>query len=73
MDSGVVDIEGDLALFSAPLGRSLGPYSITLTQQKLESGSDDSGCVRRIKMIPKVFFLNKICVDAKLDFNFLHN
>ena len=30
------------------------------------------GCMRRIKMIPKVFFLNKICVDAKLEFNFLH-
>ena len=42
-------------------GFHLGPYSIDLTQQKLEFGSDDSGCVRRT------------CVDAKLDFNFLDN
>ena len=39
----------------ANLGRSLGPYSIILTQQKLESGSDDSGCMRRIKMVPEIF------------------
>ena len=49
------------SIISAPLGLSLGPYSIPLTQQKLESGSDDSGCVQRT------------CADAKLDFNFLDN
>ena len=48
-------------LFSALSWLSFGLHSITLTQQKLESGSDDSGCVCRT------------CVDAKLDFNFLHN
>ena len=47
--------------FRAPLGRSLGPYSIPLTQQKLESGSDNSGCVRRT------------CVDAKHDVNVQDN
>ena len=29
---------------------SFGLHSITLTKQKLGSGSDDSGCVRRIKV-----------------------
>ena len=34
---------------------------LRVMQQKLESGSDDSGCVHRT------------CVDTKLDFNFLDN
>ena len=45
----VVYAEGDLPLlgrqFRAPLGRSSGPYSITLKQQKLESGLNGSYCV----------------------------
>ena len=43
----------------AHLGAHLGPLFYNLMQQKLESGPDASGCVRRT------------CVDAKLDFNFL--
>ena len=47
-------------------------HSLSLTQQNLDSGYDDLGCVRRIKhcSIPEIFF-NKICVDAKLELNFL--
>ena len=39
------------------LGLSLGLHYVTLTQQKLESGSDDSGCVCKIKVcsIPEIF------------------
>ena len=57
------------SIISAPLGLPLGCRSITLTQQKLESGSNDSGCVRRMKMITELFFLNEMCVDAKLELN----
>ena len=44
---------------------------MNFTQRNLESGSDDSGCVRRIKVcsIPDIFF-KQICVDAKLELNF---
>ena len=50
------------------LGLSLGLHSIILTQQKLESGWNDSGCVHKIKMIPEIV-LNEICVNAELEFN----
>ena len=37
--------------FRAPLGRSLGPYSIPLTQQKLEFGSNGSYCVAMYSIV----------------------
>ena len=37
--------------FRAPLGRSLGPYSIPLTQKKLESGSNGSYCVAMCSIV----------------------
>ena len=45
--------------------------SVSLTQQKVESGLDDSGCVCKIKVCstPEIF-LNKVCADAKLELNF---
>ena len=41
----------------------LGLHSISLMQQKLEPGSDDSGCVCRIKVcsIPEIFFKQNMC------------
>ena len=45
---------------------------MNLLHRKLESGSNDSGCVPRIKLcsIPEIF-LNKICVGTKLELNFV--
>ena len=64
----VVVVAVDLALFGLtfglPFGLPLGCRSITLIQQKLESGSDDSRCVLRIKVcsIPQIFVY---CVETK--------
>ena len=46
----VVVVAVDLALYWGFLGLPLGLHSIGFTKEKLESGSDDSGCVRRIKV-----------------------
>ena len=53
-----------LGLLWVFLGLSLGLHSIILTQQRLESGSDDSGCVCRIKVcsMPEIFLY---CVKTK--------
>ena len=53
-----------LSSFGLPSRLSLGLHSKSLTQQKLESGSDDSGCARRIKVcsIPEIFLY---CVETK--------
>ena len=53
------------SIISAPLGLPLGCQSITLTQQKLESRSDDSGCEHRIKVyfIPEIFLY---CVETRV-------
>ena len=51
-------------MIRAFLGLSLGLHSMSFTQQKFESGSDDSRCVRRIKVcsIPEIFWY---CVETK--------
>ena len=46
----VVDREQDLALLGLPLGLPLWLHSVTLTQRKLESGSDDSGWVLEVAL-----------------------
>ena len=53
----ISDSSSRSGMIRAPLGRSLGPYSITLTQQKLECGANDSECVCEIKVcsIPEIF------------------
>ena len=54
----------DLAIFGLTFGLSLGCRSISLTQQKSKSGSDDLGCVHRIKLcsVPEIFLY---CVETK--------
>ena len=56
-------MERDLPSFRRHLGAHSGLHSISLTQQKLESGSDDSGCVPRIKLcsIPEIFSKQNTC------------
>ena len=63
-----------LAIFSSSSVRrssiifrlSFGLHSIIFKQQKLESGSDDSGCVLRIKMVPEIFFQTKYVLMQSL-------
>ena len=60
----IVVVVRSSTIFRRHFGAHLGLHSITLTQQKLESGSDDSGCVCRIKLcsIPEIFLY---CVETK--------
>ena len=53
-----------ITTFRRHFGGHLGLHSITLIQRKLESRSDDSGCVRRIKLcsIPEIFLY---CLETK--------